>query len=118
MADGATTEAGRAFPGAEDLAEGTVTEAGAGKPSVGSDAVSEEAAAALVGPVGASEEAAGTSVEVAIASVEAVAASVGVDTGEAEAEVVMAVGADSVHDELETLAADGKCCRPQRFRAV
>jgi len=122
LADGATTEAGRAFPGAEDLAEGAVTATGLGvdKPSVEADAVSEEEAADLVVAVGASEEATEASVEVDAASVAVVEASVDAavasevaDTGEAEA--VMAVGAGSFRHEVETLAAEGICSRPLCF---
>jgi hypothetical protein len=50
LADEATTEAGRAFPGAEDLAEGavTVTQVVAGVPSVEADMATVEAEAEAV----------------------------------------------------------------------
>lgn len=109
LAGGATMEAVAPLPGAEDIAEGSVTVTPAEAdvplmavdvPSVAADVASVEADVPCVAADVASEALDMPSVVVDMA------------TGEAEAEAVMAVGAGSFHRELETVAADGICCRP------
>jgi len=137
LADAATTEAGRAFPGAEAFAVESVT----GTPvaahvlTVGVDvptaAAGVASAAADVLTVGVDVPTAAADVPTAAAdaalvvadmpTAEADVAPVEADmptaeAGMAEAEAGMVVDAGRFHHQLATLAADGICCRPWRFR--
>lgn len=94
LADAATIEAGRPFPGAEDSAVGSVT-------------VTQDGPSIAVVPSAAADA----------PSVGADAPSVGADMA-VEAEAVMVVGAGRFHHQLEVLAADGTRCRPLRFRSA
>ena len=127
LEDGATMEAGGPFPGAEDIAVGslTVTPVEADEASVAADVPSMalDAASPVVDvPLVAGDVA---SVAVDVPSVAGDVASVAVDVPsvagdmpsvEAEAEAVpMGAGAGRFHPQLKALAADGICCRPLRF---
>src|SRR5271157_396838 len=107
LADAATMEAGRPFPGAGDSAVGSVT--------VTPDGLS----AAVVPSVGADMASAAADAPSAGVDVPSVAADMppeAVDLG-AEAEGVMVVGAGRFHHQLEVLAADSTRCRPLCFRS-
>jgi len=144
LADADTTEAGRPFPGAEAFAVESVTgtpvaahvltvgvdvpttEAGVASvevdvPTAEADVALVEADVALVEADVPTAEAGVASVEADMPTAEADAALVEADmptaeAGTAEAEAVMVVGAGRFHHQLATLAADGICCRPWRFR--
>ena len=132
LADAATMEAGRPFPGAGDSAVGSVTVTPDGLsaavvPSVGADIASAPADAPSAGvdvpsvAVGMPPEAVDAPSEAAHmpSAVDMAAAmpSAVVDMG-AEAEVVMVVDAGRFHYQLEVLAADSIRCRPLCFRSA
>ncbi len=128
LADAATMEAGRAFPGAGDSVVGSVTVtpdglSAADAPSVGADMASAVAHAPSVAAAmpSAAVDAPSVAADMPSAAVDApsVAADMppeAVDMG-AEAEVVMVVGAGRIHHQLEVLAADSTRCRPLCFRS-
>ena len=137
LADADTTEAGRPFPGAEAFAVESVTgtpvaahvltvgvdvpTTEAGVASVEVDVPTAEADVALVEADVPTAEAGVASVEADMPTAEADAALVVADMPSAEAgmavaEAVMVVGAGRFHHQLATLAADGICCRPLRFK--
>jgi len=107
LADAATMEVGRPFPGAVDSAVGsvTVTPGELSAVVVPSAAVAVRSAVAVVVP----------SVVAVVPSAAAAVPSAEVVDMAAEAEVVMVVDAGRFHPPLEVLAADSTGCRPLRF---
>jgi hypothetical protein len=132
LADAATMEAGRPFPGVEDYALGSVTvtpdglraavvpSVGAAMPSAAADAPSAGVDVPSVGADMPPEavDAPSVAAHMPSAAVDMAAAmpSAAVDMA-AEAEVVMVVDAGRFHHQLEVLAADSTRCRPLRFRS-
>jgi hypothetical protein len=117
LAGGATTEAGRPFPGAEDFAVGsvTVTPVEADVASVVADVPSMgvDVASAAVDVPSMAVDVASVAVDVPSVVVDMPSVEADMATVEAEVEAVpMVVGAGRLHHQLETLAADGICCRP------